>query len=136
MRSRIPLVAIAVMSLHWMAAALSNEPARGLGIPADARAELEAGAVRLETEISGLGRTASPGSLALLPDVRVLHRAVASVLAHDEFQHTNDVATARQLLALAFARAAELRAGRPSWPTATGLVVRGFVSRIDGSVQP
>ncbi len=136
MRSRIPLVAIAVMSLHWMAAALSNEPARGLVIPADARAELAAGAVRLETEISGLGRTVPPGSLALLPDVRVLHRAVASVLAHDEFQHTNDVATARQLLALAFARAAELRAGRPSWPTATGLVVRGFVSRIDGSVQP
>jgi len=34
------------------------------------------------------------------------------------------------------ARAAELRQGQASWLTATGLVVRGFVSRIDGSVQP
>ena len=34
------------------------------------------------------------------------------------------------------ARAEQLLAGHAPWDTATGLVVRGYVSRIDGSVQP
>ena len=33
-------------------------------------------------------------------------------------------------------RAQELAAGKPSWPTRTGLFVRGYRSRVDGSVQP
>jgi len=33
-------------------------------------------------------------------------------------------------------RAEELSAGKPSWTTQTGKTIRGFVSRVDGSVQP
>src|SRR5207248_3344282 len=33
-------------------------------------------------------------------------------------------------------RAAQLREGRPLWLSATGLVVRGYVSKLDDSVQP
>src|SRR5207253_429599 len=33
-------------------------------------------------------------------------------------------------------RAQQLRDGKPSWTTATGLVVRGYKSKIDDSVQP
>ena len=33
-------------------------------------------------------------------------------------------------------RASQLRDGKAPWTTATGLVVRGYVSKIDGSVQP
>src|SRR6202030_3717406 len=34
------------------------------------------------------------------------------------------------------ARADELAAGRAPWASATGLVVRGYISKIDKSVQP
>jgi Prolyl oligopeptidase family len=33
-------------------------------------------------------------------------------------------------------RVQQLRDGKPGWTSATGLVVRGYVSKIDGSVQP
>ncbi|MBM3971824.1 MAG: hypothetical protein FJ302_18485 [Planctomycetes bacterium] len=33
-------------------------------------------------------------------------------------------------------RAEELVAGKPSWPAQTGKSIRGYVSRVDGSVQP
>ena len=33
-------------------------------------------------------------------------------------------------------RADQLKAGQPAWVSATGTVVRGYVSKIDGSVQP
>src|SRR5262249_8367913 len=46
------------------------------------------------------------------------------------------VAVARELLKQGTDRAAELKAGKASWTTQTGLVVRGYVSKIDGSVQP
>ncbi len=135
MRFRLLLV-VALFSSRWSATAFPIEPARGLAISTEARSELEGSAARLDADLAALERTLGADLRPLLPDVRVLHRAVASVLAHDEFQHTNDVATARSLLVLGFSRAAELRAGHASWTTSTGLVVRGFVSRVDGSVQP
>ncbi len=112
------------------------EPAHGLPIPDPEKTALSVGVVRLGDELSRLGIELPPEGRALLPDVQVLHKAVAWALVHEEFQSTNEPAVARRLLDLGFARAAELRAGRPGWPMATGLVVRGFVSRVDGSIQP
>ena len=34
------------------------------------------------------------------------------------------------------ARAKELSTGKPSWPAASGQLVRAYRSRVDGSVQP
>ena len=42
----------------------------------------------------------------------------------------------RALLKEGRERAEQLLAGKAPWDSATGLVVRGYVSRIDGSVQP
>src|SRR5262249_17699113 len=47
-----------------------------------------------------------------------------------------EIATAKALLKQGMDRAKALRDGQAPWSTATGLVVRGYVSRIDGSVQP
>src|SRR5262249_17256181 len=42
----------------------------------------------------------------------------------------------KTLLKQGLERAQQLRDGKPLWTAQTGLVVRGYVSRIDGSVQP
>lgn len=74
--------------------------------------------------------------LDLLPDVEVFARAVRLALEGNTFYSPADVERARKLLALGTDRARQLAEGKPTWPAATGLVVRGFRSRLDGSVQP
>src|SRR6266702_4458495 len=71
-----------------------------------------------------------------LPDVQIFHKAVDWALRYDEFYRTNEVGIARRLLEEGRARAGALHGGTAPWTNATGLLVRGYVSRIDGSVQP
>ncbi len=73
---------------------------------------------------------------ALAPDIEIFHKAVHYALAYNEFFRPEEIGRARELLSQGRSRAAELSRGQASWPSATGLVVRGFVSRIDRSVQP
>jgi hypothetical protein len=63
--------------------------------------------------------------------VQICYNAVSYPLAHHE---AIDVGMARRALAHGMQRAGQLRAGKTPWTTVTG--PRGFVSRIDGSVQP
>ncbi len=105
--------------------------------PAD-RSQLEAGIDELGKTIDALEESlkAKPALLALLPDVRIYHKAVRYALVHDEFLRPRDIPAAKELLKQGMARASQLREGKAPWDTATGLLARGYVSRIDGSVQP
>jgi predicted esterase len=112
-------------------------PPKGVAIPEKDRAELTAGATELGEEIAALkSAKLKPELSALLPDVEVFHKAVDWALRYDEFYNVKEVATARTLLAEGKARAAALREGKAPWTTQTGPVVRGYRSKIDGSVQP
>jgi dienelactone hydrolase len=113
-------------------------PPPGIVVPAPERAELEAGVAALGREIDTLRQDlrSRPALLALLPDVQIYYSAVRYPLTYHEFQNPREFAVARALLKQAHERADELRNGRAPWNTATGLVVRGYVSKIDGSVQP
>ena len=113
-------------------------PPPGIVLAETVRAELTDGAAQLGREIEAArGELKSrPALLELLPDVEIYQRAVHDALAYDEFFKTNEVVVARNFLQQAADRLAQLREGRAPWTTATGLVVRGYVSRIDGSVQP
>ncbi len=113
-------------------------PPPGIKISDPDRAELTEGVAKLGKEIDALrGELKSkPALLELLPDVEIYHKAVDWALRYDEFFKTNDTRSARALLALGAERAQSLRDGAAPWLSATGLVVRGYVSRIDGSVQP
>jgi hypothetical protein len=113
-------------------------PPPGIQVPEPDRAELVAGVAALGKEIIALrGELKSkPALLALLPDVQIFHNAVRYALDYDEFFDAKQIPIARNLLALGSQRTKELRAGQPSWTAATGPVVRGYVSKIDGSVQP
>jgi len=121
----------------WLAAA-RQAPPDGLKIPSPARAELQRGVDEFGRELdAAAGRLKRREELsALLPDVQVYHKAVSWALAYDEFFRSNEVEIARALLARGRERLSELEAGQPSWIHATGLVVRGYRSRIDDSVQP
>src|SRR5262249_25791166 len=111
-----------------------------LGIPlTDAElAELQSATEDLGREIEALRETlkSKPALAALLPDVQIYHNAVRYALTFEEFYDRREVGVARSLLKQGMERAHQLRDGKAPWATATGLVVRGYVSRIDGSVQP
>ncbi len=68
--------------------------------------------------------------------MEIYHKAVAWALKYHEFFNPREFDVAQRLLEDGQRRAEQLRRGEAPWTTATGLVVRGYVSRIDGSVQP
>lgn len=131
---RILVIAIALLGPSLaQAAAPTRVPPPGIAIAGKDRAELRAGADALAREIDSLR---SSKHAALLPDVEIFHKAADWALRYDEFYRSNEVGAARALLRQGLERARQLREGKPGWLTATGLVVRGYVSKIDGSVQP
>jgi pimeloyl-ACP methyl ester carboxylesterase len=113
-------------------------PPPGVAITESDRTELTDSAARLAKEIEALRGElkGKPALLELLPDVEIYHKAVDWALRYDEFFKTNETRTARALLSLGMERVQSLRDGFAPWLTATGLVVRGYVSKIDGSAQP
>ncbi len=134
-------------------------PPPGVVVPAEVKAELTAGAAALGKEIEALRASlkSKPDLLALLPDVQIYHNAVRYAVEDDIFTSTNQFNSARALLKTGSERAKQLAAGQAPWNTKAGLlalkkelegkaktpttlthvpVVRGYVSKIDGSVQP
>jgi pimeloyl-ACP methyl ester carboxylesterase len=113
-------------------------PPPGLPIPTDIQQELEKGLADLGNTIQQLQSElkSKPGLLELLPDVQIYHKAVCFALEDKIFYRTNDFAAARRLLTEGTERAQSLQKGESPWATATGLIVRGYRSRLDGSIQP
>lgn len=129
--------------LPWNGMAATRTTARsapppGIPIPEVDRAGLEKLAAELDAQIVELRQRLAnnPQLLGLLPDVQIYQKAVHWALTYDEFYRSNEVGIARALLSQGLERAKSLEAGRGKWLTTTGLVVRGYVSKIDGSVQP
>lgn len=113
-------------------------PPPGIKIEEADRGELQAGVDALGKEIERLRQDLKrkPALLELLPDVQIFHNAVRYALTYNEFYDKKEVAVARKMLTQGNERARQLRAGQTPWTTATGLIVRGYQSKIDGSVQP
>jgi len=111
-------------------------PPPGLKIAEADRAELEAGVADLGKEIETLRGDLKGRRLDLLPDVQIYHKAVDWALRYDEFYKSNEVQIARALLRQGMERAKALHEGFEPWTNASGLIVRGYRSKIDGSVQP
>lgn len=113
-------------------------PPPGVAIPDTDKAELEAGLADLGKEIEALKGElkGKPALLSLLPDVQIYHNAVRYALQYGEFFNVKEIPTGKKHLKTGKVRAAQLREGKPAWSTATGAIARGYVSRIDGSVQP
>jgi pimeloyl-ACP methyl ester carboxylesterase len=113
-------------------------PPKGVAVPEADRLTLKAGLDKLSQEIAGLRNDLKSRQdlLELLSDVEIYESAVRTALTYDEFFNLREVSTAKSLLEQGMTRARQLHEGKAPWNTATGLVVRGYVSKIDGSVQP
>lgn len=72
----------------------------------------------------------------LLPDVEIFLDAVDRNLAQDLFFAKGNVGQAEALLKEGEARADALQAGKTPWLEQTGVVILGYRSLVDGSVQP
>lgn len=111
-------------------------PPRGIELPAETRGRLEEELARLGQALENLQGQQDLRIRSLIPDVEIYHRAVRDALDYEEFFAAADVDAALELLRTGRERAEQLARGEAPWTEATGLVVRGYVSRIDGSVQP
>jgi hypothetical protein len=136
----------AVLLLSVAVASAADAPARkyvrtppeGIPVPSEIKNDLESGVSSLSHEIDALKKSlqSKPDLLALLPDIQIYCNAVRYALDDNIFYSTNDFSAARKLLDEGHARARALRDGHAPWNSATGLIVRGYKSKVDGSIQP
>jgi dienelactone hydrolase len=112
-------------------------PKPGIEVPEASRKEMEDRLAGLKSAIDRLESTAKDANvLALLPDVQVCSKAVHDALTYHEFFTPRDIESAASLLRLGGERIDALERADTSWAEKPGLLVQGYVSRIDGSVQP
>ncbi|QDU26871.1 hypothetical protein ETAA8_19550 [Anatilimnocola aggregata] len=111
-------------------------PKLGVEVPAEKRAELEAGLKELRGKIDDLRKRNNAKVNELLPDIEIFHKAVNDALVYQELFDPKEVEFAPKLIITGLERAASLAKGESPWTSDKGLVVRGFVSKLDGSVQP
>jgi pimeloyl-ACP methyl ester carboxylesterase len=141
---RLPIIAAVALLLgpapgHSQATpTVKQAPPAGIEVPAADAAELKAGLEALGKDIESLRRKPNTAArpVPLLPDVEVFHKAVRYAVQYNEFFNPKEIAAAKAQLALGAQRAKELNDGKPAWIAATGPLVLGYTSRIDGSVQP
>ncbi|MCU0878304.1 MAG: hypothetical protein MUF06_11015 [Pirellulaceae bacterium] len=115
-------------------------PKLGIDVPAERRATLEQGLASLASKLALLRTQAAeqkdPRITELLPDIEIYHKAIHDALQYQEIFEAREIDFATQALATGHQRADQLSQGAAPWTTARGLVVRGYKSKIDGSVQP
>ncbi|CAN5206951.1 prolyl oligopeptidase family serine peptidase [soil metagenome] len=81
-------------------------------------------------------RAGQHGDEALLPDAEIYLKAVRLALEFDEFYKDGDPEKAGRALDEAERRLGAVAGGQAPWAEASGKVVRGYRSAIDGSAQP
>ena len=111
-------------------------PRSGIEVDAQTRQELERELTALSATIDTLRERDEPVISRHLPDVIIFHRAVHDALVHGEFFAESDLDVARRLLQAGRQRAEQLADKQNPWMRQRGLVVLGYISRIDHSVQP
>jgi dienelactone hydrolase len=111
-------------------------PELGVPVPDDRAASMRTSLSQLQEKIAAINVGKDASAKSLLPDVMIFERAVRCALDYQEFFDVKDLDKADALLLEGIKRADQLLAGKPEWITQKGLVVRGYISRIDNTVQP
>jgi len=108
-------------------------PPVGNDIPAEDLAEIKKGLGELQQLIKDIDKH------ELLPDVQIYEKAVRWALDYKEIydgKGAKPAANVKKVLAAGLERAKAMKDGKTPWTTQTGGVLRGYKSKIDGSVQP
>ncbi len=111
-------------------------PPVGIELSKTDKQELLAGQKKLYAQIETLKKSKDARVRSLIPDVEIFARAIRDGVAHRELFTKRDVTTAKNVLAEGLKRAEALLQGNAPWTKKTGLVVRGYRSQIDQTVQP
>jgi len=111
-------------------------PKLGIEVSEADRKGLEESLAALDGALQELRRSENAADRESLPDIEVFHRAVRTALDHQEFFEPKEIDKARKVLDAGIARRVERREGRHDSTRQTGLVVRGYRSKIDQTVQP
>ncbi|HEV3165959.1 MAG TPA: prolyl oligopeptidase family serine peptidase [Isosphaeraceae bacterium] len=119
-----------------VASSVRRVPKLGIDVPAADRQALEEGLGQLNGLIDRLGQQKDSRVATLLPDIQIYAKAVHDALEYREFFTQGEIAKAKALLEEGRSRAQQLLEGSAPWTSQTGLVVRGYRSKIDGSAQP
>ncbi|MFO0978156.1 MAG: prolyl oligopeptidase family serine peptidase [Planctomycetaceae bacterium] len=111
-------------------------PELGVEVPADRADSMRTQLKVIQDKIAAVRETKDARKIALLSDVMIFERAVRCALDYQEFFDVKEFDKADALLLEGIRRADQLLAGKPEWMTQKGLVVRGYISRIDNTAQP
>jgi len=113
-------------------------PPVGIAISESVRQELSAEVKALETNLAEarLRWSRNPQQLKHWADIAIFGKSVDWALRYREIFKTNEVDSARLQLKTAAERLQALDKGQAPWTEIPGPSVGGYVSRIDGSVQP
>jgi len=111
-------------------------PELGVPVPDERAALIRMTLSQLQEKIAAIKASNDASKSALLPDVMIFERAVRCALDYNEFFDVKEFDKADALLKEGLTRADQLLAGTPEWIAQKGLVVRGYISRIDQTVQP
>ncbi|MES2596991.1 MAG: prolyl oligopeptidase family serine peptidase [Verrucomicrobiota bacterium] len=134
----LPVLAFADGSKDNLADNVRPVPPPGVVVPEADAAPLKQGLAELRTAIDAAvkAQAKNPKLADLLPDVEVYHKAVDWALKYNEVHKLTELKSALEIITEGKQRAEQLKNGQHPWTTQKGLVVRGYRSKIDGSVQP
>ena len=127
----------AVLAAFWMstgaALARSTPPKAKRYEPTAAERQHIESRIERVRRLSPTSRQDAPRPRA---DVAVFPRAAATVLKLGDFYDAKDVATVLHVLDRGEEHAHRLAEGKSAWANARGSIGRGYVSKVDGSIQP
>ena len=92
--------------------------------------------LRVAIDAAAKAQAKNPRLEEFLPDLEIYHKATDWAGKYNEYFNKAEFKVAHDLIAEGKARAASFLKGETPWTRQTGLVVRGYRSKIDGSVQP
>jgi hypothetical protein len=124
-----------LVSLAPMAAGAQLPATLPPGIGADEQAVLRSQMADMDARLETLGRRGGrvSGSIA---DAALFPKAVVWALRYAPAIRPEDLALIRRAVLHGRQRTEALEAGKQPWETKRGRLVRGYVSQVDGSVQP
>ncbi|MFQ5731036.1 MAG: prolyl oligopeptidase family serine peptidase [Planctomycetaceae bacterium] len=109
--------------------------AKKLKISAKDRSAITAKLGQLQRAVAGL-KTNARLDRRRIADVEVHAKAAEWILRHGEFFRPSYAKQTLKALDNGLQRAAALAAGKSPWTSRTGSTIRGYTSKVDGSVQP
>ncbi len=111
---------------------------KAVALPEAEKAPLakELAELRVAIDAAAKAQAKNPRLEEFLADLEIYHKAVDWAGKYNEYFNKGEFKTAHDLIAEGKARAASFLKGETPWTRQTDLVVRGYKSKIDGSVQP